>query len=124
MRRVIPRERWRQVARSVTFTARKALQAGRDHTAEMVGVAESAAMHTGGAAGMPQPDAMWDFGAAGCEEGILLKIRNLFNALEPGQVLELRSTDPGAREDLPAWCRMTRQEYLGAWGPRYFVRKR
>jgi hypothetical protein len=27
-------------------------------------------------------------------------------------------------EDFPAWCRMTGQEYLGAWDGRYFVRRR
>ena len=32
--------------------------------------------------------------------------------LEPEAVLEVRSTDPGVREDLPAWCRMTGNELL------------
>jgi len=30
-----------------------------------------------------------------------------------GEVLEVISTDEGIREDMPAWCRQTRQEYLG-----------
>jgi TusA-related sulfurtransferase len=33
--------------------------------------------------------------------------------LEMGQVLEVVSTDEGIREDMPAWCRQTGQEYLG-----------
>ena len=33
--------------------------------------------------------------------------------LEIGQVLEVVSTDEGIREDMPAWCRQTGQEYLG-----------
>lgn len=33
--------------------------------------------------------------------------------LEIGQVLEIVSTDEGIREDMPAWCRQTGQEYLG-----------
>ncbi len=33
--------------------------------------------------------------------------------LRPGQVLEVVSTDPGIREDMPAWCRATGQEFLG-----------
>ncbi len=30
-----------------------------------------------------------------------------------GQVLEVISTDQGIKEDMPAWCRQTGQEYLG-----------
>lgn len=33
--------------------------------------------------------------------------------LEIGQVLEVVSTDAGIKEDMPAWCRQTGQEYLG-----------
>ena len=32
--------------------------------------------------------------------------------LGPGDILEVRSIDPGVREDLPAWCRMTGHELL------------
>lgn len=30
-----------------------------------------------------------------------------------GQVLEVLADDPGARADIPAWCRLRGQEYLG-----------
>ena len=33
--------------------------------------------------------------------------------LEIGQILEVISTDAGIKEDMPAWCRQTGQEYLG-----------
>jgi tRNA 2-thiouridine synthesizing protein A len=33
--------------------------------------------------------------------------------LKEGQVLEVISTDPGIKEDMPAWCRLTGQEFLG-----------
>ncbi len=33
--------------------------------------------------------------------------------LEIGQVLEVISTDKGIKEDMPAWCRQTGQEFLG-----------
>lgn len=89
------------------------------------GLADVAAM-----AGAKVPDAarfdvhaLLDAGAGGCEDGALLKLRDVMRGLEPGQVLEVRSTDPGVREDLPAWCRLTGHEFLGARGPRYFVRK-
>lgn len=73
---------------------------------------------------LPEPDALCDLGAGGCEEGALLKVRSLITALAEGQVLEIRSSDPGVREDVPAWCRMTGHAFLGSAGPRYFVRKR
>ncbi len=33
--------------------------------------------------------------------------------LKIGEVLEVASTDLGIKEDLPAWCRQTGQEFLG-----------
>jgi TusA-related sulfurtransferase len=33
--------------------------------------------------------------------------------LRVGQVLEVISTDEGIAADMPAWCKMTGQEYLG-----------
>ena len=33
--------------------------------------------------------------------------------MEMGQVLEVISTDEGIKEDMPAWCRQTGQEFLG-----------
>lgn len=33
-----------------------------------------------------------------------------------GQVLEILSTDEGILEDMPAWCRATGNEYIGAEG--------
>lgn len=31
----------------------------------------------------------------------------------PGAVIEVWATDPAARADIPAWCRLRRQDYLG-----------
>lgn len=33
--------------------------------------------------------------------------------MKVGEVLEVVSTDAGIKEDMPAWCRQTGQEYLG-----------
>ncbi len=33
--------------------------------------------------------------------------------LQPGQVLEVLASDEGIREDAPAWCRATGNEFLG-----------
>lgn len=34
--------------------------------------------------------------------------------LKPGQVLEIISTDEGIVTDMPAWCKSTGHEFLGA----------
>jgi TusA-related sulfurtransferase len=58
-------------------------------------------------------DAVCDGGDLDCGSGLLLIIRAAMNKISDGQTLEIRSTDIGVKEDLPAWCRMTENEYLG-----------
>ena len=71
--------------------------------------------------------AVCDGGDQGCGGGLLLLMLQAMKRLESGAVLEVRSTDPGVREDLPSWCRMTGNELLAAQEGeerhRYFVRK-
>ena len=48
--------------------------------------------------------------------------------VEVGELLAVVSTDAAARYDVPAWCRMTGQEYVGEevaddGVPRYVVRR-
>ena len=74
-----------------------------------------------------QPHEVCDGGNLDCGSGLLLLIRKAMNAVPAGGVLEIRSTEISVREDLPAWCRMTQNPYLG-WqlAPthnKYFVRK-
>ena len=38
---------------------------------------------------------------------------NKLKKLEVGQVLEVLADDEGIKEDMPAWCRTTGNEYLG-----------
>jgi tRNA 2-thiouridine synthesizing protein A len=33
--------------------------------------------------------------------------------MKVGEVLEVISTDEGIKQDMPAWCKMSGQEYLG-----------
>jgi len=48
--------------------------------------------------------------------------------LDEGAVLLVIATDPGIAQDMPMWCRATRNEHLGTFreGPAWksFVRKR
>jgi tRNA 2-thiouridine synthesizing protein A len=58
----------------------------------------------------------------------IFKTSNTIKEMQPGQVLEVQSDDDGIEKDMPAWCTMTGNEYLGlvkAGGEyRVFVRKR
>jgi tRNA 2-thiouridine synthesizing protein A len=48
--------------------------------------------------------------------------------LKVGEVLEVVSTDEGIKDDMPAWCKMTGQEFLGQERDgevfRVYIRKR
>ena len=39
-------------------------------------------------------------------------IKKTIRTLEPGDVLEVRTDDPAAREGIPAWCRLTKNSLL------------
>lgn len=71
--------------------------------------------------------AVCDGGNQGCGGGLLILILQAMKRLESGAILEIRSTDPGVREDLPSWCRMTGHTLLaqqeGDLRNRYFVGK-
>jgi len=44
--------------------------------------------------------------------------------VEVGAVIRVLADDPAAANDIPAWCRMKGQEYLGSPGPEtYEVRR-
>ncbi|VCU68648.1 Sulfurtransferase TusA [Pigmentiphaga humi] len=52
----------------------------------------------------------WDAGDMGCG-ALVSRLRRRLRAM-PGQVLYMVTRDAGAPEDIPAWCRMTRNELL------------
>lgn len=53
---------------------------------------------------------IWDAGHLGCGELVVLLRLRLKRM--PGGVLRVIALDPGASEDIPAWCRMTRNPLL------------
>ena len=65
------------------------------------------------AAGAPalRYDQEWDAGDLGCGE-LVIELRFKLKAMRPGEVMRVHATDLGAVEDLPAWCRMTRDVLL------------
>ncbi len=65
----------------------------------------------------------WDAGDLGCGE-LVIVLRARLAALQPGQVFELRATDPGVRHDLPAWAGLTGHRLALAEPPRYLIIRR
>lgn len=68
-------------------------------------------------------DETWDAGDLGCGD-LVLQLRFRIEQLEPGAVLRLVAVDPGARADLPAWCRLTGHALVAAEHPVYFIRRK
>jgi tRNA 2-thiouridine synthesizing protein A len=72
---------------------------------------------------MDETEAAWDAGTTGCGE-LVMELRSRVAHLRPGEVLLLTALDPGAREDVPSWCRMTGHVLERAEHPRYWIRRR
>jgi TusA-related sulfurtransferase len=53
----------------------------------------------------------------------VIELARALPTVEIGDVVEVLSDDPAARYDIPAWCRLRGQEYVGADGDRYVVRR-
>ena len=58
----------------------------------------------------------------------VIRLANAIGDLSPGEVVGVVATDPATRTDVPAWCRMRRQEYVGERSapdgtPTYLVRR-
>jgi TusA-related sulfurtransferase len=43
----------------------------------------------------------------------IIQTAKTIKQMKKGEVLEVTATDPGIKEDMPAWCRTSGQEYLG-----------
>jgi tRNA 2-thiouridine synthesizing protein A len=43
----------------------------------------------------------------------IAKTAEKMKKLNPGQVLEILADDPGIKTDIPAWCKITGNEFLG-----------
>jgi len=59
-----------------------------------------------------KPDEVLDCVGLACPMPIF-KTTNKLKEMKPGQVLEVQSDDDGIEKDMPAWCKMTGNEYLG-----------
>jgi TusA-related sulfurtransferase len=74
-----------------------------------------------------KPDVVLDCVGLACPMPIF-KTSNKIKELQSGQVLEVQSDDDGIVKDMPAWCKLTGNEFLGLAkeGDEYrvFVRKK
>ena len=59
-----------------------------------------------------KPDVVLDCVGLACPMPIF-KTSNKIKELRSGQVIEIQSDDDGIEKDMPAWCKMTGNEYLG-----------
>jgi TusA-related sulfurtransferase len=59
-----------------------------------------------------KPDEILDCVGLACPMPIF-KASNKIKGMKPGQVLEVQSDDDGIEKDMPAWCDLTGNEYLG-----------
>ena len=74
-----------------------------------------------------KPDEVLDCVGLACPMPIH-KTSLVIKKMEPGQVLEVQADDDGIENDMPAWCKVTGNEYLGLAKEdgeyRVFVRKK
>ena len=59
-----------------------------------------------------KPDEILDCVGLACPMPIF-KASTKIKELTPGQVLEIQSDDDGIEKDMPAWCKLTGNEFLG-----------
>lgn len=76
-----------------------------------------------GAAEPPDADQILDGGSRSCGE-LLIALKMTLDGMGAGEVLKLICHDPGAKEDLPVWCRMTRHTLLWSDRETYYIRRR
>ena len=70
------------------------------------------------------PDEILDCRGQRCPLPVIALARRLPD-LPVGAVIRVLADDPAAANDIPAWCRMRDQEYLGASaGPAFDIRRR
>lgn len=65
----------------------------------------------------------WDAGDTGCGQ-LVFELYSRVTELNPGETLEVTAHDPGAREDMPAWCRMTGNKLVSSEHPVYVIERK
>lgn len=117
---------WRRASERETFdpAASPACLWGKGEEAAMV-VSDGVGRFQSEASNAPDPDAdaEWDAGDMGCGD-LVLELRNRLRSMSPGTVLKITALDPGAPEDLPAWCGLTGHRLVHSRHPEYWIRRK
>ncbi len=78
---------------------------------------------------IPSADHVFDGGSLDCGSGLILLIRQNMLQVPDGGILEIRSSEPTVKSELPPWCRMVGHIHLqsiqsgeGTW--RHWVQRR
>jgi tRNA 2-thiouridine synthesizing protein A len=66
---------------------------------------------------------VWNAGDLGCGDLVLL-LRGKLKAMPPGEIIQVTALDPGAPEDIPAWCNMTGNKLVFQQHPNYFIKNK
>lgn len=74
-------------------------------------------------AGIVPADAEWNAGDLACGD-LVLELLKKMKALPPGAVLKLTATDPAARIDIGAWCRVTKNRLVAKSPPVFFIQRK
>jgi TusA-related sulfurtransferase len=94
--------------------------------AQPVGLARDQSLEPGAANPKARfaAQAYYDAGSLGCAEGPMEEIARLIGKLGPGQSLEVHASDPSVAADLPAWCRLSGNDFISHEGENYLIRKK
>ena len=68
-------------------------------------------------------DAEWDAGDLACGD-LVLELLQKIRAMPPGSILKLIATDPAARIDIGAWCRVTKNPLVAMSPPMFLIRRK
>lgn len=67
--------------------------------------------------------AEWDAGDLACGD-LVLELLKRMRAMPAGAVLKLIATDPAARIDIAAWCRVTKNCLVAMSPPVFFIQRK
>jgi TusA-related sulfurtransferase len=72
-------------------------------------------------------DHSFDLAELGCGD-LAIALMKAMKSIAAGETIEIIARDQGAANDIPAWCRMTGNEFIsgpsGTDGSRYILRKK
>lgn len=69
------------------------------------------------------PAAQWNAGELACGD-LVLELRSRLRELPGGTLFHLVAQDSGAREDIPAWCRLTGHRLVKGQHPDYWIQRK